>query len=88
MWNGIVGGLLTFAGLALLYTKLPVFIKRNLCRKGVDLFIDLGATAVTYYALASVSGSFAALIAGGVVACSISGGLKYERKKYWETIDE
>lgn len=88
MWNGIVGGILTFAGLALLYSKFPIFLRRFVSRKWVALTIDLFVTAAVYYGLAAVSGSFAAIVAGGVVACLISLALNWERKKYWEIVDE
>lgn len=83
MFEGFIVGIMTFVGVAILYVKLPARLKRFLTRKHVDLFVDIGATILTYVSLSAVSGSFAALVACGTLDLLISGGLHLEKKKYW-----
>lgn len=88
MWEGAIAGVLTFVGLSLIYRKFPAGLRRFLSRKPVDIIVDILASIGIYFTLATISGSFAALVACAITASLISVGLNWERKRLWEVIEE
>ena len=60
MLNGVILGILTFAGTAVLIGKAPTIILRVLFWS--KFLVDLLFTVFTYVVLASISGSFAAAL--------------------------
>jgi hypothetical protein len=68
--NGIILGVLTFLGAILLLSKLPRAVQKVLFYS--KFIVDLTFTVGTYFALATISSSFAAALGAAVAGIAFS----------------
>ena len=71
--------IMTFAGAALIFLKLPKLIRRLLIKH--SLFTDLAATGAAYIGLSGISSSLIAAIACAAVGLFVSGSLHLQKQK-------
>lgn len=83
VYNAIVLAIVTFLGMALIYYKLPAFVRRIIL-KG-DLITDVGVAGVTYLFL---GGTATALIAAGIVGILVSMSLSYSKNMYIANLEK